>query len=376
MVEYAGDITRFGPGFVSALVLRKGIKRFIESFGPFDVLFMGPNVPITQDTSQLHSSVAYHSRYSAWSGDSKTNLNFLKDLFKELSSIQIPVKVVSLLNLDYYGVTSRQIDNLMQLNLHILAPDSGFVHRWENIPTNLLREKHFLRKRLNLSDSWLDFLSSNSDRVISGLHFIAEDEFVFRELAGRENLVSVPGAEYVMRRHALKLLRNRGVRTRSKIVFNAYRLMNKLRIPVYSNYILQKMFNVSYRGSLGDTKFIYAARGVFGIPVRKFLEIPASGALLVCAPPIGFDNMGFINGWNYIECDPESLPDVIVALESDIENAQSIARRAQKLVFEEHSVQARGRQLRRCLELILTGRYRSSSWRSGQFVVEQEICAE
>ena len=49
-------------------------------------------------------------------------------------------------------------------------------------------------------------------------------------------------------------------------------------------------------------------------PVRKFFEIPAAGAAMLCTPPVGFPGLGFRDGETHVEVEPEALPDIVADL--------------------------------------------------------------
>lgn len=374
MVATAARVTRFGPGYVSREVLAAGIERFIDATGPYDALFIGPNVPILSDQEAWPSALAYTHRYAALAPDSKSGMAYLKNLFASLPGLPVPLRVACLVTLDYYGTVKAQIDRLNYLGLSVLAPDLSFAQRIENLPDWASGEKHFQRKKERLTNAWIDFVSENPARILSSLHFVAESEFCFRSLEQRTSFASVPGVEYSLRGRARDSLKKRGIRPATKLLFNSYRVLNKLRIPVYSRFLPLRMFNVAYQGDLLNTRFVYTARGGFGIPVRKFFEIPAAGAIMICVPPLGFSEMGFVSGDHYIEAAPEDAPDVIMELSRDIGRAQAMACKAQQLVWDAHSLSARGAQLRKCLESIRAGNYLGSLWKAGKFIVEERRC--
>ena len=376
LVKHAGDVTYYGPGFVDLKNLQHGIRKFIDNTGPYDVLFVGPNIPVLVEPEKWSDSLFYIRKYSVCSTDIRTNHDFLKDFFRNLGLLDVRVKLACFILLDYYGSTKRQIDRVLELKLNVLAPDAGFVESIDGIPPSLLSEAHVIRKRSRLSDAWLNFLTLNPDMVVSGLHFMAESEFNFGGLHGRMHQISVPGAEYLLRRKARQILKKSGLKLASKRIFNLFKICNKVGLPVYSNHSALKIFNISYRRGLENTQFVYAARGAFGIPVRKFFEIPASGALMICVPPVNMKNLGFVNETNYIDCNPENLIDVVFELSRDFDKAQNIARAGQDLIFREHSLLARARQLKKCLQLMCSSNYAGSSWVSGDFVVEKKSCAD
>jgi hypothetical protein len=371
MVSTAAEVSFFGPGYVSGDELTSGIERFIDATGPYDALVLGPNVPVVDDPKDWPIAIAYMQRFAALAPDAESIFEYLKNLFTALPKISIPIKVATLVALDNYGSQKAQIDRLLDLGVYILAPDSSFAERIEKLPPWLFEEKHYKRKKERLSNAWIDFVTENSARVLSSLHFVAESEFYFRAIEQRKTIASVPGAEYFLRREARGFLKRNGIKTGGKLLFNTYRLLSKFRLPVYSNFLPLRIFNTSYQENLLDTRFVYTARGGFGLPVRKFFEIPAAGAVMICIPPLGFAEMGFVDGVHYLEAEPKDSPELILELSRDIGRAQTIASNAQKLVWQSHTLTARGVQLRKCLESIRAGTYLGSRWRQGKFEVEE-----
>jgi glycosyltransferase involved in cell wall biosynthesis len=367
----AAETVMFGPGLVSAATLQGGIRRFADRHGPFDALVFGPNIPVLSDAGGWAAAVGYVQRYAALAPPPETCHTFLEDLFRGLPHLPVRWRIACLATLDYYGTSPRQIERIESLGLHIMGAGREFAPRLAELPDWARSERHFQRKADRLSDAWADFVSAKPSRVLTSLHFIAESEFSFRSLDGRRGVVSVPGAEYALRAQGRAVLRQAAVRQQSKRMFNLYRIANRLGLPVYSRYLPLKIFNMSYVGGLIDTRYVYTARGGFGIPVRKFFEIPAAGAVLICSPPLGFPALGFGDGVHYVAAEPDALPDAIAGLEREPERAQAIADAGRRLVWAEHSLAARARQLADCLAALAAGCYLGSTWQRGRLVVEQ-----
>jgi hypothetical protein len=93
---------------------------------------------------------------------------------------------------------------------------------------------------------------------------------------------------------------------------------------------------------------------------------------MICTPPVGFDALGFRDGQHYIAAEPQTLPQVIDELRRDPERAARIARNGQDLVFTKHSLAARARQIRTCLDAVAAGTYRGADWLNGQFSLRSE----
>ena len=105
------------------------------------------------------------------------------------------------------------------------------------------------------------------------------------------------------------------------------------------------------------------------MPIRKFFEIPAAGTVLLAAPCEGFGRIGFVDGVNCVVATPDRLAEAIRDLGRDPERAQRIAAAGRRLIYDQHSLSARARQIRACFELILTGSYAGAEWVDGRFLV-------
>ncbi len=75
------------------------------------------------------------------------------------------------------------------------------------------------------------------------------------------------------------------------------------------------------------------ARGGFGLPIRKFFEIPATGAMMICTPPYSFRELGFRDDDNCIIAEPEALPSIVEELLAQPAKVADIARRGQDSCF-------------------------------------------
>jgi glycosyltransferase involved in cell wall biosynthesis len=366
----APQVAFYGPGYVSDAELSGGICAYAERNGPYDAVIFGMQVPWSAWSDDLLEHNARHvQRYTAFGSRPETLVPFFRDVLANLRNLPIRFRFLSLLNFDYYATTKRHTDLFELIDTHVITPGAQFAPRLDAIPDWAWREDHFVRKKAMISEAWADYLARHPDRVLSLPHFVADSEFSFRALAERRHRVAIPGVEYLMRKEGRKALAKRSLRPASKAIFNVLRAANRLGIRVYSRYLPLSIYHAAYRGTLIDARFVYTAREGYGIPLRKFFEIPAAGAVLLCVSPHGFADLGFRDGENYLEVAPEALPDVIEALERDPARAQRIASAGRKLVLERHSLAARSAQFARCLDAIAKGRFAGSVWRNGDFEV-------
>lgn len=368
----------YGPGFVEGDLIASGIIDFSEKHGPFDAVILGASVPFFNKSYAADAAVVRSmGRHSSHHINAQLLMQFFADVRKNYGKLSIPIKLLSTLNFDYYAATQEQVDTLLEKSISILGPNDQFVVALEDLPDFAKREKHYIKKIDRFSNAWRDFLLGYPEKVITALHFVGPHEFFFDLLSSRTYQIAVPGVEYVLRKEAMKKISRMAYRRAPKNYFNLYRLANRLGLPVFSNPVLIRLYNLLFQRTLAETKCVYTARGGFGIPIRKFFEIPAAGSLLICSPCNGYGDLGFETGRHYLQAEPADLIDV---LDSWLNNSasQEVARAGQQLVIAKHSMLARGNQIECCLHAMKAGTYRGARWQAGEFIVEgakEGVCA-
>ena len=333
------DTTCYGPGFVSQEEIDLGILRWCELNGPFDAIIIGCWTPILVDDyeSSIENNINFLQKFAVSHFQMITAAAFFRDIQESLAELDVPLKLYYGLMYDYYATSQSQIDKIEELGLCLISPNNQFTLRLEDLPHYVKLEPYYHKKKKRLTDAWPSFISNNPERVITATHFISPDEFSYVALAERKNTISVPGVAYHLRKEAIRNLRNSGYYNICSSYFSTlYKIANKLGLRVYGRSIPLKMFNFLFWKVLSSTKYVYTARGSFGTPVRKFFEIPAAGALLLCAPCLGYEELGFVDNEHYIEADPTKLTDVLNRVRSEKEMSQKIASAGRRLVASKH----------------------------------------
>jgi hypothetical protein len=221
------------------------------------------------------------------------------------------------------------------------------------------------------NDRFVDFVDANAHRVISFPLFVAADEFNFTQLSARHVKWEVPGIQYVSRRIARERLAQRGVRmsriTPSRITSAVAKVCGR-----YTGLSMQ-LANYFFRRQLQRAQAVYTCGSVLRQPVRKFFEIPAAGALLVCEPCAGLTDMGFRHEVNCLLHPPEDVGVADDLLTHDLDRAEAIAAAGQSLVLAAHSLSGRAAQFTRCLDAIRGGFFAGARWQRGSFAVAERV---
>jgi len=365
------NVSFYGPGFSSPDVLAKGLLDWIRETGPYGVIVIGPNSPVLAsnlDDDVIRSTLNHMRRFAAHGHSDAHIVAFLKDLFAALPKADIEHRLVSSVNFDYYAATPAQVQRLQDLNLTLIGPNEQFVRPLAELPVFVVQEKHYQRKKAQLSDCWFDFLHAHPERVITALHYVVPSEFSFTPIHLRRPVIAVPGVEYHLRKRANAELRRSGVRMASKWYFHLFRILNRLGVPVYAHPTGLHMYNQRFQRTLKTSRYVYTAPGGFGLPVRKFFEIPAAGALFLCRPCTGYQELGFVDGVHYLSAEPDDLPGLLQELVRT-GAGHDVAISGRKVTANNHSLQARAQQVRLCLEALARGTYRGARWRDGEFIV-------
>jgi Glycosyl transferases group 1 len=365
------NVSFYGPGFSSPDVLAKGLLDWIRETGPYEFIFIGPNSPILAsnlDDDVIRRTLRYMRRSTAHRHADAQIVAFLADLFAALPKVDIEHRVANSLNFDYYAATAAQVQRLQDLNLTLIGPNEQFVRPFAELPEFVVQEKHYQRKKAGLSDCWFDFLHAHPERVITALHYVVPSEFSYTPIHLRRPVVAVPGVEYHLRKKANAELRRSGVRMAPKSYFYLFRILNRLGMPVYAHPMGLHMYNQAFQRTLKTSRYVYTAPGGFGLPVRKFFEIPAAGALLLCRPCTGYRELGFVDGVHYLSAEPNDLPDLLQEL-ARTGAGHDVAISGRKVTANKHSLQARAQQIQLCVEALMHGTYRGARWHQGNFVV-------
>jgi spore maturation protein CgeB len=117
---------------------------------------------------------------------------------------------------------------------------------------------------------------------------------------------------------------------------------------------------------LSNAKICITEGGGNNYPVRKFFEIPASGALMACWPAVGLENLGYRHGEHCIYLNSsDDIFELIADMKKDITKYQHVADQGRKQTLDHHSATARSKQLKESFERILANSFSGSYWKNG-----------
>ncbi len=362
------EVVLYGPGYVSGEVLSRGIERFVELHGGFDlVLSSRPNWAMGE------ADVEFLRRFTVSRVDMTAVLPFANDVRTYLKTCYLP-KVLFLTDLDVHAISQTAIDDLNNSGAWFVTWAKGFSRDISDLEV-FSKEEFYARKvKQNKLGLWHTFAEESVSRFLCIGHFVAETEFDWGGLEERLYRISVPGQRYVRRREMETLLRKRGVPLPSAMAKPVFSLLDRIGGRPYANAALQTYYGAQFRELIANSKCAYTDGSGYERPIRKFFEIPALGTILMCTPFPGFEKLGFEDRKNALVVDQSNVMDVLNWLERCPEEGARIAAAGRDLIWKNHSAHARGKQLAMCFDAIRTGTYRGSDWIDGQFEVLKVKC--
>lgn len=353
------DVSFFGPGHVTSERLARGLAAFLDETGPYDVVAANSHVVHADIVDPPPDERAFRRHYAfRFPG---ADLARLPEIARALGSVSLP-RVGVFLESDYYNWSAAEIDRVdARLDAVVgfappfWGPRSAMPH---------LADESFASRA---TDAWSDWVARNAHRAVPMLPMIDARELAFAPLAQRTTDWTILGIGYAARAEAARRLSQAGLSpvpsTRLRRALGALKRFGVLR---GETDLAIDLLNRDFYRRLAASRYSYTCGSGLGMPIRKFFEIPAAGAVLVCRPFFGFAEAGFADGVNAIVCEPQDVLDAHRQLEADPQRAQEIADAGRRLVARRHSVAARAGQLRAILERAAQRRPLRSAWRDGE----------
>lgn len=354
----AADVTFFGPGHVASDVLARGLSAFIDAKGPFD-LAASNTLVLFSDMKDPALYAETVKRAYAYDGNAD-DLHYLPVLAKQFAALDMP-RLAILLENDFYNWSAQERDLVEMRADYFIGFGEEFSPFLADMP--YLKMERFAS---SATDIWTEFARSRRTKIASLPHFVSDSEFTITPLSARERDWSIMGVQYRARgvaRDALKAISIEPVMdTRFRQVLN---LARRLRLIRGEKRLVQRFLNQDFSDRIASARYSYTCGSGLMMPIRKFFEIPAAGAVLVCRPFYGFSAAGFEDGVHALISEPERIADIHQKLTYDPDFAERIARAGQKLIFERHSLNARARDLSEIIRAIVAKQFFGSQWVGG-----------
>jgi hypothetical protein len=360
------SVYKYGPGFSSTEILNKGIDKFADSIGNIDFIVTINSFGGDYASEALNK---FLSQFVA----SKNALKLTPQIIDDIRSFLLRNKnrvVISLLDSDLYATEQSTLDAFMNHGAYFIAPREGC---FDFSNSDLEKEKYIKRKKnSHIFGLYDDFGRSTKSMRINLSHIIAESEFSWGSLSSRPYDVSVPGTHYFRRDLIYRQLKNYGDINLAKRSYEyVFQLANKMGVKPFSNIISAAIYNLAFQQLLKNSKICVTDGGLINTTIRKFLEIPAAGSLLLCWPTTTFKDIGFQDKINCISIsNSNDVIEVVRAVAKSPDSFQELVIRGQQLVMDKHSLGARATQLHESLLKISNGTFKGSYWENGNYIFQ------
>lgn len=363
LLKQVGDVEPFGPGYVSETELAAGLGAFVKVHGSFDVVVTTEHItnaaiwPTTRNLEAIYRR--NHRRHFP-----TAHLRFVPQILQFALQSYLP-KVAIVLETDYYGIGDIEVETLEQFDLLV-----GFGEQFVKPLSDIHRYKAE-RFASEANDNYARLVRAHANRVLSFPPFVSSQELDMRPGGRRQRpRVSVPGASYVARQRARKALAGADLLAPgARHLRKAFGALSRVGVPTYSSAIGQAILRGAYRREVSSSALAFADGSGLEWPVRKFFEIPAYGAALMCVPCNGFEEIGFVDGESAVRTTPESIVEDARQLLADPLGLGQLQQRGWDLIRQSHTLEARGPVLEMALKRIIAGTFSGSWWERGKLVL-------
>lgn len=131
-----------------------------------------------------------------------------------------------------------------------------------------------------------------------------------------------------------------------------------------------RLYNPLYQRTLKTLRYVHTVRTGFGMLVRNFFDILATGALMVYGSCTGYLELGFVGGVHYHSDEPCDLPEFLQELHtSGLEH--DIAATEHHITVCNHFLHFRARQIALDLDALTRSTYCSDLWGHSPFFIEE-----
>lgn len=352
----------FGPGFVEKEILKQGVEAFIKKTGPYDIILATEHITLNRNWHENAIRNWCKNYYFKFDPMLILYAKEYADFFYRYPGL----KIATLMETDFYHFSSESRDYLEGANAYLLGWGIEFF-----APKSTLPELHLEGGIKNANDTWYEFIKKHKDKLMSCPHFLEESEFSTLPFLERNCNWSVVGSDYYYRQEARRVLTANNIVWKGNILRKLFSLIGKIKFNPYNKKYSLHILNYLFRTLIETTKYSYTDGSRLKYPIRKYMEIPALGSVLVCDPCLGFENLGFIDGVNAFVSAPGNLAEVDKILNTDLKRSENIAAAGLQMVRKNHTVISRSEQILRACQALLSKKFKGSYWENGQFIIEQ-----
>lgn len=389
------EVEFYGPGFSTREELEKGINRFVDKKGPFDAIILA--FPLIMSSLKVSSIRDIYRNHRYFLSDYSVNQavqysdRIIEDIIK-MDTIKILLYGQDIINI--CSEWQECLKDMLENGFYVMAPGREFIPELEE------KEGQTFGEGLMLNNRFKRLLEQYPEQSISiPFHAAVCGEYFFGALQNRTYDCVVPGnidGCYSMRGQIIQKLKQAGYQMYEEFIDRnmAYKVgavrgervdyaredeqYVDSKLGKGSPYIKNNLkreevarWRENYRVSLRSSKIAYADGGEGHMLVRKYIEIPACGTLLICENILGLDRLGFMDGKNMVAVTIKNVVDICMDLFENLEKMQQIASDGRRLVLTKHTSRHRAENTIGVIQEIMHGNYMGSYWERGEFVIKK-----
>jgi hypothetical protein len=348
------DISFYGPGYSSQKELDLGIDQWIVNQEQYDFIMIDCVVATWSNDLQ---GIDVEKMFSNANLKFDTNifLKFVNQFYTFFNKSS--QKKIILANWDGYNLKKYIADFVTKTNSLVIDFQGTMIDSVESI------NKKYPFKKLNLNDNWFNFIKQNKERIITVPHTIYSSEFDLSPLENRKHNFTVVGSGYFERKKALKM---------TTLSFRTQSFISKLRLYINMQFSIKMTsarlnnYQFHYYDIISNSKSSFCSGGPMLYGVRKYFEIPSRGTVAIGWDCSGFNDMGFMDGVNFLKVKNNiEIKDILESY--SVEELQKIANEGRMLIWRNHSDWARKKQLLETFNLISEGKFNGSYWEKGTY---------
>lgn len=366
VLQRFSELDFYGPGFVGAETLGAGVERYADRAGGYDLVFAASNIftfhPVERINRFLH-------RYGVLFSGGEITEAFLADA-RAFCRRRRERVICAITDLDPHAAQQPLLERIEAEAGYYMGWGREFVDALAD--AEAVRNEGYLQKKLQEGVAlglFDQFVRRQQSRVINLGHVVAETEFYWSALETRPYDAIVPGSRYARREKVLRALARSGtIRVAPTRYRYAFQVAERLGLRPHARFHLASAYGLAFQRAMSRSRSCVTDGGGNNFPVRKFLEIPASGALMICWPAVGLDRLGLRDGEHcvYVRTEEEAV-DAVRAVSRDPLRFHAVAAAGREVVFRQHTVGARAAQLGLAVSRIQAGTFNGSSWKNGEF---------
>ena len=350
------DIKYFGPGYQNSL---SDYKSQIDCYD--FVIF---------DNFSIETEKFLKSNSPFSGGYSNVNVSDLAEFLKEIPTVlkNTSAPKIFIANLDYYAASKILAERLERLRPFIISmTDENTTLNYKTYFRDFYTSESKKMKISKPTDVWANLIREHSKSIISIPHFVALSEFDFRKKVSSKSTIDIPGITYQDRKDYFHLL-NPMDRCRlhtQNLIHKYFLMLNKINRGLNENQL--RNFRTKFLDRLSKSAAHITTGGPFIFPVRKFYEIPARGATMMCEIFYGASHQGFIEYKNFLPISLNQDESIYHKLLEGNEHIKNIQKAGFSHILNNHSTPARIKQLKSSFDLILHNKFNGSVWEKGEY---------